>query len=442
MNKRDLLRDDISNHEAVRLDRVLKKDTASTEKLVSVEEALTQKPVAAKADSRSTARVLFISQDTTLLNPSTQSLDGYLQLKDLFDEVHVLILRTGIPAKYPVLRVEEGVWLYTASGKAWWQLPNKGESLVEQELVFANGFRPDLIVARDPFESALVGKRLAEKFNKPLQIHVLTKYSGERTRYSATQNIFRRFLPRITLPAAVSVRADTEAVLAELKKQYDSPDSALLPTYQAYEQIITATPTFSLADKYRPHSFFFLYVGRLDKNSAAFRVIDAVRHALKNPTMALIILGDGPAKSEFQKRARLLGIADKVIFESRVPDIVSYFKGADILITPETSEASDEILLKGAAAGLPAAMAATESREDYFGSTESGLLCPADDTTALTKCVEELISNANLRKHRGEAAQEMVKRRFHNSLHDYQQAFRESIEQTLLVDVEPKEKVE
>ena len=427
---------DISNREAYNLNRALQKKDATTDSLISVEEALRQKPVAVSAENRSKARVLFISQDTSLLNPTTQSLDGYLQLRDLFDEVHVLILRTGIPAKNPVLRVDDRVWLYTASEKAWWRLPQAGQSLIEQELVFANGFRPDLIVARDPFESGLVGKRLAALYQKPLQIHVLTRYTGERTKYSAGHSIFRRFMPRTTIPTAVSVRADTDAVLKEISERFEVPDSSLLPTYEAYEALMDARPSFVLQDKYKPITFFFLYVGALTSDSAAYRAIDAVRDALQNPRLGLIVLGDGPAKAEFQKRAQLLGISEKVIFESKIPDLVSYLKGAHIMIMPDTRDAADAILLKAAAAGLPAVMAKTDSRVDYFGDTSAGLLCDEKDTTAFAKHVNFLLNNANQREALGENAQRMIRRRFHNSLRDYQRAFRESIEQTLLVDIE------
>ena len=54
-------------------------------------------------------KVLFISRDENLLNSTRQSLDGHTDISDLFDEVHILILRQGIKAKNPTLRVARNV---------------------------------------------------------------------------------------------------------------------------------------------------------------------------------------------------------------------------------------------------------------------------------------------------------------------------------------------
>lgn len=55
--------------------------------------------------------------------------------------------------------------------------PFAGIEMVEEQLEFANGFRPDLIVARDPFESAIVALKIAKKYNRPTQLHILQDYS-------------------------------------------------------------------------------------------------------------------------------------------------------------------------------------------------------------------------------------------------------------------------
>lgn len=427
---------DASERENMALDAVLRGAVAQTqgEKLVSVEEAIAGKRMFSSGVKRSALRVLFISQDTTLLNQSTQSLDGYLQLKDLFEEVHILILRTGIPAKYPALRIDTNVWMYTATAKAWWRLPAAGIDLLEQELVFANGFRPDLIVARDPFESGLVGKALAKKYNKPLQVHVLKNYTGDVFRREAGKNLWRRFLPKYTIPAAISVRADTTEILSVIKKRFSVPDLSLVPKYHSYNRIIDAPPRIDLKEKYKPFIFFFLFIGKLDANSTAYQAIDAVRTILQNPRIGLLILGDGPAKAEFQKRTKILGIEKQVIFESKVTDLVSYLKGAHVAIVTDTTDYADEVLLQAAAAGLPAVMTETERRADLFEHNVSGVLCPAGDSAALTHAVNELLNNAGERTMMGEYATAMVRERFHDSEHIYQEAFRNSIEETIFVE--------
>lgn len=440
MAGKDLSLTDASSRAERELGRALTqgKTRAATE-LVSVEEALRQERIVKAKGDRSAARVLFISQDTTLLNPTTQTLDGFLDLRDLFEEVHILILRTGIPAKYPALRVTDNVWLYTASSRSWWTLPLAGIELAEQELVFATGFRPDLIVARDPFESALVGKRLAEQFDRPLQIHVLENYAGEKFRHEAAKNFWRRFIPRRTIPAATSVRADTAAIMDVVTDHFHVPDVALLPKYHAYESYITAPVTVDLKQKYPQFVFFYLYIGTLGHESTLFRALDALRFVLQNPRVGLVVAGQGPAKKEFMKRAELLGISEQVIFELRVEDVVSYMKTADVLIVTDTDAAADEVVLKGAAAGVPLIMAGTDRRADYFEAGVTAHVCPADDTGAFAAAASDLLNNPTKRHLMREYAQGMIRERFHLSKQRYRQAFRDSIEKTLFVEPETTE---
>lgn len=157
MGKPDISNFDASARASSELESVLRREKQKDEgQRISVAEALAAPRVYHADTTRNVTRVLFISKDESLLNPETQSLDGFLNLKELFDEVHIVILREGIPPKNPVMRVSDNVWIYTAAAHTWIGTPKAGIDLITKEMVFASGFRPDLIVARDPFESALV----------------------------------------------------------------------------------------------------------------------------------------------------------------------------------------------------------------------------------------------------------------------------------------------
>ena len=122
MARKDLSKFDAVDYERVALDYVLQQEAQAKDdtEYVSVEEAIKADPVYVHQSTRDVTRVLFYFQDESLLNPTEQSLDGYTNLADLFDEVHILILRQGIPAKNPVLRLASNMWLYIASDSKWW----------------------------------------------------------------------------------------------------------------------------------------------------------------------------------------------------------------------------------------------------------------------------------------------------------------------------------
>lgn len=437
MARRDLSHRDASAHAASELEYIIRSEKKLAEpmvKKITAEQAMKEARVFRASSDRDVTRVLFISQNTDLLNPTQQSLDGYIDIRDLFDEVHILILRQGIPPKNPVLRVAPNVWLYTASAKYWWRTPFAGLTMLDEQLVFAAGFRPDLIVARDPFESAVVAIKAAKKYGRPTQLHILDDYSTAEFITRSRHNFWRLFFPFFTVPKFLSVRTATDTILTHLQKKFVIPEVAVLPRFQNYEAIIDQPKSLDLKEKYKPLIFFIVYVGYLGYESTLFRALDAARFVLKNRRVGMVVLGDGNARGEFEKRAKLLGIEEQVIFETRAEDVVPYLKSANILIVTDTNTESEDVVFKGAAAGVPMVMSRTDSREDVFDHCESAFLCEANDVQAFTDRLNDLLNDVNLRKTFAENAQEIMRRKFHNDPREYQEAYRTSIEQAFFVE--------
>ena len=437
MTKRNLATVDASAQASSELEYVLrsKRKTDNTPK-VTVDEALRQAPIAKTISTRNVTRVLFISQDTSLLNPAKQSLDGFLDLSKLFDEVHILILREGIKPKDPVLRVCDNVWMYTASSRFWFLTPRAGVALAEEQLVFAAGFRPDLIVARDPFESALVARQLSKRFARPAQLHILDDYTTGDFIKKARHNRWRRFIPRFTVKSFLSVRAATGTIERMVARNFTIPDLSLLPRYCDYEAIAKTKKTLDIKEKYKPFIFSILFIGKLNHDSTLFRAIDAARFALRNPRIGLIVLGDGPAKGEFQKRAKILGIEKQVVFESKVVDVVPYLKSANIFLATDIDGDSDEMVLQAAAAGVPLIMSRTQKREDIFEHGVSAFLCEETDTQAFADCISELLNNVGLRSVFNQNTSLIMEKKFHQDVGEYRESYRTSIEQALFVEAD------
>ena len=442
MARNDLSQVDASQRESANLDYVLRKESLAKRdgpNYVSVEEAMREEALYQVKSSRDITRVLFISQDESLLNPTQQSLDGYINLSDLFDEVHILILRQGIEARNPVLRLAKNMWLYTASDKNWWWTPVKGNALVHEQLVFADGFRPDIIVARDPFESALLATYLGNKYARPVQVHILEDYTKPDFIQKNRHNKWRKYLPRYTVPKVVSVRTSTRSLFELVTKKFKVLDIAILPRFNNYESLINIPPTLDLKAKYKPFVFIMLYIGKLGHDSALIRAIDAARFGLKNPHIGLIVIGDGLARKEFEERTKILGIKEQVVFETDIKDDIPYLKSANVLIVPDTSPESEEVALRGAGAGIPLILASTPVREDIFVDGESAHLCDPTDVDAFSVKLNLLMNDVLSRQHMVVAAQEMVREKFHEDPVAYKKAYRASIEEVLFINPDETE---
>lgn len=435
MPKRDIANFDVSVRAASELDYILdEKKRSEAAPRISVQQAVAQPRIYNAGLTRTTTRVLFISQDITLLNPEKQTLDGFLNVSELFEEVHILILRQGIEAKNPVLRVAPNVWLYTASAKFWFQVPFAGVKMAQEQLVFAAGFRPDLIVARDPFESAYVAYKIAEQYERSAQLHILEDYTTSEFAHRTKHVFLRRLAAKYLIKKFASVRVASSALEHLLAKWATIPDLRVLPRFNNYEAITKAAQTIDLREKYKPFVFILLFVGKLSHSSTLFRAIDAARFVLKNPRVGLVVVGDGPAKGEFQKRTKILGIEEQVVFDTKTEDIVPLLKSANILLATDTDLDSDEVIMKAAAAGVPMIMSRTPKREDLFEHGVSAYLCEETDVQAFTDRINDLLNNVGLRRVFSDRAELMIREKFHQDWQEYAESYRTSIEQALFAE--------
>ncbi len=430
--RNDLYNYDASERERSALNSVLNKRQASAEdaiERISVEEARRGESLYEAVSDRDLTRLLFISADESLLNQTQQTLDGYLNLSDVFDEVHIVILRPGIPVKNPVLRVEKNMWLYIATAEAWWWTPVRALKLIREQLEFADGFRPDLIVARDPYESALVAYAAAKRYGRATQVHVLEDFTDPQFLANVPHAWWRGKVARWVLKRSLSVRTATNQIEQLIKKHFPHvPDVATLPRFNNYESLTHAPVQRSIKEKYPQFTFIMLYFGTLDHNSTAYQVIDAARTVLHNPRVGLVVVGDGSARTEFKKRSELLEIAPQVVFERTADDMAGYLKTADVLIVSDTDSAGDEMVIRGAAAGIPVIATVTDLRQDLFVDGESILLAEPDDVSALTAKLNIILNGFAMRKQLATRALHIVETRLHEDPSVYRLTYKHSVE--------------
>ena len=426
MPRRDILTDP-SDYASGELDYILRTHDpqAAAVPTVTVEQALRGTRVAKHSSSRNVTRVLFISENTALLNPSRQTLDGYINVADMFDEVHILVLRTGIAPRQPVLRPDTNVWIYTVATTHRWQLPAAARDMLAKELMFASGFRPDLIIARDPLVCGLVALRASATYGRPAQLHVThTAYheSGEQP------GLLQRLLAWYTIPRFTSVRVTNKKVWSKIQSAVTTTDFAMLPRLNPYESILTSPGTIDLHAQYPQYIFTMLFVGSLDPGSTVLEVITAAADMLQNSSVCLIIIGDGSGRADCQSRAKALGIERQIIYLSSSVDVVSYLKAAHVLFVTDTDEYSEDIIRQAAYAGIPLLLTRTESRSDLFTHLESAYFCEPHQIDTLAAGLTTLMNDVALRQHLTEQALVEVKSLFHQDPKLYQRRYRESLE--------------
>ena len=98
----------------------------------------------------------------------------------------------------------------------------------------------------------------------------------------------------------------------------------------------------------------------------------------KSSNTVLLLVGEGPLKEQFEKRAAELGIIDSVIFAGVRSDVPSLLSAMDVMVFPSFYEGMPNTVIEAQATGLPCVIADTITREakitdlvDYLSLEES-----------------------------------------------------------------------
>lgn len=419
------------------LEHVLEEERRAEEAAdeISVEDALRERPILDHDTGRTKTRVLFVTNDTTFLNPTDDSLERFFALDDHFDEIHIMVLRAGtIPTK-PVLRVRSNIWVYIASAEYWWWTPVIAhEETAAQQLVFAEGFRPDLVVALEPFESAVAARLISRTYDRPWQVHVRSDFRTKEFRKESPRNKWRVFIAKYILKRAYSVRVQTAQIKEAVQKW--CPEKAtikLLPRYNNFRSVAETEPDLDVHQTYAQYEKIMLYVGALDHRSTLYGALDVMKYVLANPRVGLIVLGDGPMRKACQKKIKQIGLESQVVFPEKIPNVVSYLKTADVLSVTDSHAVADEITLQGAVAGIPTLMQETHLRREFFTDGQNAFVCPEDEECYKER-FQKIVHDREVRQQFQRALADTVVPRLATDARHYQKHYQDAIE-TVFVDI-------
>lgn len=397
---------------------------------VSVEDAR-RAPILVPKSNRTQTRVLFVTTDVAILTQTKKTLDGFIAIADVFHEVHIIVMRTGLPVKNKVLRVDDNTWVYTATATHQWQLPFAAWQMMQDQLVFAEGFRPDIIVARDTGISAVVTYAAGMYYDRPTQLHIEDKNIHNDLPLSI------RMAAKWAVRHFKSVRVHTESDRDMFMQKFPGvTDVEVLPRFRNYSELFSAESERYLQKRYPQFNFIIVYIGDLTEGSTAFQAIDAVRAVLRNPRVGFLIVGNGMAVSECERRAELLGISNQVVIERHASEHhYTYIADADILLVTDKNDMADEVVLHGAAAGAPMIMTETPLRNDLFVDGVSAFVVSDVRSPRMSDLFIKLLNNPAQRMSMGHAAKVVADTRLHDDPVAYKDLYRASVEYAISMSI-------
>ena len=131
------------------------------------------------------------------------------------------------------------------------------------------------------------------------------------------------------------------------------------------------------------------------KNHELFlRAAAAVRRKLAE--VEFVLVGDGPLRPEFERRAAELRLSGWVQFLGERHDIPAILASSDVSVLPSASESLSNVILESMAAGVPVIANRIGGNPELVTSDRGALVAPGDEH-ALAAAIERQLSDFSLR---------------------------------------------
>ncbi len=126
----------------------------------------------------------------------------------------------------------------------------------------------------------------------------------------------------------------------------------------------------------------------------------------------LVLAGDGPLRSDLERLACDLGVAECAHFLGMQRHVASIYGAADVVALTSANEGTPVSLIESLAAGTAAVSTDVGGVRDVVRDGETGLLVPMGDVEAIASAFERLALDPGLRKRLAHTAQSDVRKRY------------------------------
>lgn len=128
----------------------------------------------------------------------------------------------------------------------------------------------------------------------------------------------------------------------------------------------------------------------------------------------LLLAGDGPSRTTLVRLAEELELTDSVEFLGEIPheDVPSVLQRLDIFAMPSTWEGFGVSAVEASAMELPVVASNIHGIPDVVLDSETGILVPPGDESAIAAAIERLCVDPTLRKTMGRVGRSFVERNY------------------------------
>jgi glycosyltransferase involved in cell wall biosynthesis len=250
-----------------------------------------------------------------------------------------------------------------------------------------------LIHVHSLFVTGWAGLRYARRYGIPIvytyhtQLEAYAHYvpfEPKATRFAAMQ------LTRTFCNLVDAVVVPTPAVASHLRELGVEARIEVVPSGIDVERFASGRRDELLRRRLgvSPDGRLVLFVSRLAREKNVSVLLRAVADA-NDPSLTLVIAGDGPERAELERLAIELGVGDRVVFlgvvtRDELPDL---YASADAFVFPSTTETQGLVQAEALAAGALVIAADTQPNREVLGGA-ARIVAP--DQTAFARALREI----------------------------------------------------
>lgn len=156
----------------------------------------------------------------------------------------------------------------------------------------------------------------------------------------------------------------------------------------------------------QPHHPILIHVSNFRPVKRVETVIDVFAKIDEEHSARLLLVGDGPQRSQIEAKVRRLGLEHRVRFLGKLRDFAHILSAADLFILPSESESFGLAALEAQACGVPVIASDVGGLPEVILHKATGLLTPLGDDQAMIAAINSLLNDTPRREEMKRRARE------------------------------------
>ena len=166
-----------------------------------------------------------------------------------------------------------------------------------------------------------------------------------------------------------------------------------------------------LAEFKRQPGLKVVFVGRCIPLKQVDTLVEAAANVMRHgQPLCLALVGDGPLLTQLQSQATELALPMIAPGQRPPPEVPEWLCAADVLVLPSATEGRGLVLLEAMSQGVATVASDIPGPRDLIRHNDTGLLFPSGNVNALTKALQQLATQPELRARLAAAGREFAQR--------------------------------